>query len=231
MRRNQPRGFKPGRMRIGFTPRGVLFDLDGVVLKSMDQHVEAWQYAFAQVGLQLSREEFYKLEGRGVRSVVEDLAAKYHLQPDLKPEIIKTKMEYYNRIYKAEFYDGLFELLHVLKNKKIKTALITGANRERVDTLLRAHLNGFFAATVSSDDVTNTKPFPEPYLKGASLLSLQPAECVVIENAPLGIRSAKEAGMTVIAVRTTLEDTYLQQADFIVDDLRDVYQLVMNKIG
>jgi HAD superfamily hydrolase (TIGR01509 family) len=206
--------------------KGVLFDLDGVVLKSMEQHLQAWQFAFDQIGLHLGKEEFYKLEGRGVRSVVDDLARKYKLSADLKPGIIETKMAYYNRIYKPEFYSGLFELLELLSKQKIKAAIITGANRARIDELLEGHLKGFFEAAVTSDDVAQTKPFPEPYLKGAALLKLNPAECLVIENAPLGIRSAKEAGMTVIAVRTTLPDKYLRQADYIVDDLVQVLELV-----
>jgi beta-phosphoglucomutase len=206
--------------------KGVLFDLDGVVLKSMEQHLQAWQFAFDQIGLHLGKEEFYKLEGRGVRSVVDDLARKYNLSTDLKPGIIETKMAYYNRIYKPEFYSGLFELLELLSKQKIKTAIITGANRARIDELLAGHLKGFFEAAVTSDDVAHTKPFPEPYLKGAAMLKLNPAECLVIENAPLGIRSAKEAGMTVIAVRTTLPDKYLRQADYIVDDLVQVKKLV-----
>ena len=114
----------------------------------------------------------------------------------------------------------------MLKKKLIKTAIITGANRARLDELLAGHLKGFFEIAVTSDDVTNTKPFPEPYLKGAALLKLSPADCLVIENAPLGIRSAKEAGMTVIAVRTTLPDKYLRQADYIVDDLIGVRKLL-----
>jgi beta-phosphoglucomutase len=210
-----------------FTVQGVLFDLDGVVLKSMEQHLQAWQFAFDQIGLHLSKEEFYKLEGRGVRSVVDELAKKYRLSAELKPGIIEAKMAYYNRIYKPEFYAGLFELLELLKKKVIKTAIITGANRARIDELLAGHLKGFFEAAVTSDDVANTKPFPEPYLKGAALLKLSPAECLVIENAPLGIRSARDAGMTVIAVRTTLPDKYLRQADYIVDDLIGVRKLVV----
>ncbi len=213
---------------MGFLVKGVLFDLDGVVLKSMEQHLQAWQYAFDQIGLHINKEEFYKLEGRGVRSVVEELAQKYKLKSDLKPRIIETKMAYYDRIYKPEFYSGLFELLEMLRKQKIKTAIITGANRVRMDELLASHLDGFFEATVTADDVTNTKPFPEPYLKGAALLHLSPDDCLVIENAPLGVHSAKAAGMTVIAVRTTLKDEYLKEADYIVNDMTQVKKLLVD---
>ena len=210
--------------------QGVLFDLDGVVLKSMDQHLQAWQYAFNQVGLKISAQEFYELEGRGVRWVTEELATRYNLDSALKALITKTKMDYYNQIYKPEFYPGLFELLTLLKKKHIKTAIISGANRVRIDELLAGPLQGYFDTAVSSDDVTNTKPYPEPYIKGAAKLQVHPADCIVIENAPLGIRSAKDAGMTVIAVRTTLADEYLRQADYIVDDIPEVTKLLVNMI-
>jgi len=222
---------KSNMLTMGFKPQGVLFDLDGVIIKSMEQHLEAWQYAFDQVGIHIRKEDFFQLEGRGVRSVVEELTKKYELDPGLKQTIMETKMAYYNRIYKPEFYDGLFELLDFLKKKQIKTAIITGATRERVDDLMASHLREFFDESVTSDDVANTKPFPEPYLKGAGLLNLKPSDCVVIENAPLGIRSAKEAGMLVIAVRTTLEDEYLEQADCIVDNMIQVKKILVNAIA
>lgn len=202
--------------------RAILFDLDGVILKSMEQHLEAWQFAFKKYGIHVKKEEFYQLEGRGVKAVVQELTRIYNIDTKLAPLIMEDKINYYDKIYKAEFYDGLFDLLAYLQDNKIKMAIVTGGSRNRVKRLLQDYLNGLFSAIVTSDDVQNTKPFAEPYLKGAQLLGLNVQECLVIENAPLGIQSAKNAGMRVIAIQTTLGEEHLRQADYIVSSMKEV---------
>jgi HAD superfamily hydrolase (TIGR01509 family) len=211
--------------------KGVLFDLDGVVLKSMEQHLEAWRYAFEKYGINVKKEDLYQLEGRGSKSVAEELTKIYEIDISLAPQIMEEKIIYYDKIYKAELYDGLYDMLTYLSKNKIKTAIVTGASRDRVDRLVKSHLSGFFAVTVTSDDVQNTKPYAEPYLKGAKLLKLNAAECLVLENAPLGIRSAKKAGMRVIAIQSTLHSTHLKQADYIVNDMREAQAVIHDLIN
>jgi len=75
---------------------------------------------------------------------------------------------------------------------------------------------------ISADDVVNGKPNPEPYLKGAKALNMDPAECLVIEDAPAGISAAHAAGMKVIALTTTYPASALQQADAIIPALADI---------
>jgi len=207
-----------------------MFDLDGVIIKSMEQHLQAWQYAFKKHGIIVKKHDFYMLEGRGVKSVVQDLTEKYGLDLQLAPAIMQAKIDHYNRIYKPEFYNGLFKLLSYLHVNGIKMAIVTGGGKDRVQRLIQDHLNGYFAATVTSDDVKNTKPYPEPYQKAAQLLGLKPEDCLVIENAPLGIQSGKNAGMQVLAVQTTLHRKYLKQADYIVPNLTRAYDIILNII-
>ena len=211
--------------------KGVLFDLDGVVLKSMEQHLEAWQYAFRKYNVNILADDFYQLEGRGVKSVVEDLSTKYNLDPDLKPMLVAEKIGRYQRIFKPMFYEGLQDLLDELRAARIKMAIVTGGDRDRVHKLIETYFAGYFSALVTSDDVRNTKPFPEPYLKGAAGLGLKPQECIVIENAPLGIKAARAAGIYVIAVQTTMNAQILSEADLIVDDMLAVRTAVMNMVN
>ena len=210
--------------------KGVLFDLDGVLLKSMEQHLEAWRAAFVRFKATVREKDFYQLEGRGVNSVVTALVEMYKIDPRYKDEILKEKIKNYNKIFKPMFYDGIFELLDNLKSNNVKMAVVTGGMRERVNGILDNHFPGYFAASITSDDVRETKPFPEPYLKGASLLGLAPAECIVIENAPMGISAGKEAGMFVIAITTTLTRNYLEKADLIVNSLDEINTYLQIKI-
>jgi len=207
--------------------KGVLFDLDGVLLKSMEQHLEAWKDSFRHFKVTITEEEFYQLEGRGVQSVVETLVDRHNIDPRYKDQIVQHKIKYYNNIFKPIFYNGIFTFLDDLKKREIKMAVVTGGMRDRVDEIIKDHFREYFSASITSDDVENTKPYPEPYLKGAATLGLDPSECVVIENAPLGIKAGKEAGMFVIAISTTMDKFFLKEADHIVATFDEMNQYLL----
>ncbi len=77
---------------------------------------------------------------------------------------------------------------------------------------------------ITSNDITHGKPHPEPYLKGAAILGFPPAECVVLEDAPAGVRAGKAAGAQVIAVKTTVQESALREAgaDWILNNCADI---------
>ena len=210
--------------------KGVLFDLDGVLVKSMEQHLEAWQHAFKEWDADILPEHFYQLEGRGVNAVVKELTKRFGIDPAFNNDLVEKKKEYYLKIFKAEFYEGLYDLLDYLKENKIPAAIVTGGDRDRVLKLQDRYFQGYFKGLISSDDVENTKPYPEPYLKGAKLLDLNPEECVVIENAPLGVKAGKKAGMYVIGVTTTVKRGILNEADIVVENMQAVRQTIISLI-
>jgi len=113
-------------------------------------------------------------------------------------------------------------MIQNLKNNDTPMAVVTGGQRERVFSILDEYFSGVFKNAVTIDDVENGKPHPEPFIKGAEMLELDPKECIVVENAPLGITSAKRAGCLVITVKTTLTEKYLAEADFICDTFQEV---------
>ena len=210
--------------------RAALFDFDGVLLKSVEQHLEAWQHAFRRYNTLVEESEFYQLEGRGVKSVVEILTDKYGIDSKFRQQIIDEKVAHYNKQFRPEFYKGSYSVLNLLKENQVKMAVVTGGYRDRVSYVVDEYFDGYFSAIVTSDDVKNTKPYPEPYLKGATLLKIRPAQCLVIENAPLGIQSAKKAGMKVLAISTTLTKDHLQEADFIADSFGEIEEYIKENI-
>jgi len=210
--------------------RAVLFDLDGVLLKSMEQHLEAWQHAFRRFNTIIKDSDFYQLEGRGVKAVVETLVNKFGIDPNLNEKLIDIKVAYYNKNFQPIFYDNLYDVLDLLKKSQLDMAVVTGGYRNRVTKIVEEYFSGYFSAIVASDDVKNTKPFPEPYLKGAELIGYQPEECLVVENAPMGVESAKKAGMKVVAITTTMSRDYLKEADVIVDSFSEVEEYLRENI-
>ena len=146
-------------------------------------------------------------------------------------DIVEAKARYYYKSVQIRFYDHFMDMLNNLRAKSVPMGVVTGGNRTRVENTIANYLEGYFDALVTIDDVTNGKPHPEPFLKGAEKLQLNPKECIVVENAPLGIKSAKAAGTTVIAVKTTLTDKYLSEADYILDDFKMVEKKLNELLG
>lgn len=210
--------------------KGILFDFDGVVVKSMEQHYAAWSKALAEKGCLISKEEFFMMEGQGIKVIANAIGQKFNLSEADKKEVGERKSFYYKQIKNIEFYPYFFNLLKILKKRALKMGVVTGGARNRVSSVVENHFYSYFNCLVTVDDVERGKPFPDPFLKGAELLCIDPDECIVVENAPMGIKAAKQAGMTVIGVKTTLSEKYLSEAHHIVDDFRMVEETILSLI-
>lgn len=166
------------------------------------------------------------LEGIGVQKTAEILGNKYNVDASTYRTIIKLKDEYFRRNYTFAVYDGVHELINHLNDRGIKTGLVTGAKRYRILESVPENFISRFTVLITSDDIDHTKPDAEPYIKAAELLNVKPEGCVVVENAPLGIQSAKAAGMFVIALKTTLSECYLSNADLILESFMHLLKLI-----
>ena len=105
-------------------------------------------------------------------------------------------------------------------------SLVTGSPLVEVKKILPRQIVSLFRVVVAGDQVKQGKPHPESYLKAARLFNLKPEQCLVVENAPLGIESAKRAGMFCVALTTSLPREYLTQADIIVGSLHDIRGII-----
>ncbi|GAB4341327.1 MAG: HAD family phosphatase [Calditrichia bacterium] len=203
--------------------QALLFDFDGVIVQSMEDHYEGWRQALLEFGIEMPPEELYMLEGQGARVVASQLTRKYNLYSVSSDYLAEKKNAIYDKIKKIRFYPNLLDVLNWGKERELKMAVVTGGGRDRVvKTLEEFGLSDYFMAIVTADDVENTKPSPEPYLAAAQFLGVKPEDCLVIENAPLGIRSGKAAGMKVVAITTTLTPKYLKEADVVVNSFLEL---------
>jgi len=210
--------------------KAVLFDFDGVVLKSMEQHFAAWQKAVFEFGLKINPDNFFPLEGRGVKIIANILGRKLGLSDTDIERVIELKKKYYNENLQVEFYSGFHELLTYLAQKKILCGVVTGGNRDRVMDIINKYLKDVFSAVIAVEDTKRGKPYPDPFLKGAELLGASPQYCLVAENAPLGIEGGVKAGMTVAAITTTLKPEHLSSAHHIVNDFAELKLLIQKLI-
>lgn len=197
--------------------KAVVFDFDGVIGDTMSDNCRAWKEAFAPYA-QITDIDYYVLEGMGRFQIAEYLVKQYNLNRDIEPLLVEAKEANYSMNNSFRIFEGVFEIFDQLAKKNIKMAIATGASRSRLDATLDSHLLHQLSTTITADDVSQHKPHPEPYLKAVNKLNISPDECLVIENAILGIASAKAAGCICYAIETTLGKEYLAKADAIFDN-------------
>ena len=187
--------------------RAVLFDMDGVLYNSMPYHASAWHRAMAQFGYDLPEEEVYMHEGRTGTSTVNLVSRRVHgveVSDERVEEIYKVKSKFFNEFPPAEPMPGALSLLRQLKEQGLKILIVTGSGQRSLLDKLNVDYPDIFRRElmVTAFDVKRGKPDPEPYLMGLQKGELHPDECIVVENAPLGVRAAKAAGIFTIAVNT-----------------------------
>lgn len=201
--------------------KAVLFDLDGVLLGSMSYHVKAWQEVFSKFHIPLDPDEIYSREGTRTADLARNLAIdhKLNLSEEELQNLVQTKSKKYNEITKADIMPGVEDLVLELKQRQIKIAIVTSTFRENLLRVMPQELVAKFDTIITGSDVKNGKPHPEPFLKAAEKLGINPSECIVVENAEIGIRSGKAAEMFCIGVTSTQTREQLKQADKIVPDI------------
>jgi beta-phosphoglucomutase len=200
----------------------IVFDMDGVVLDSMPTHLLTWQRVLAPLGIELTAPDLYPLEGIPTERTAQQLTEQFLGQACSEDEarrLAGAKRALFRQIFQPTFVPGIRPLLHDLRGRGYCLALVTGSARSVVDeSLAPSDVAGLFDALVTGDQVHQGKPAPEPYLTAAARLRLPPSRCLVVENAPLGIQSAKAAGMSCVALETTLPAPRLSQADQVFAD-------------
>ncbi len=186
--------------------KGVIFDMDGVLVDNRDAHFEAFIIFCHEYGLELDRQKLDSLFGMTNEEIIPailpaDLIAKKGLKA-----LGDEKEAVYRRIY-AETIEptkGLIPFLQELKAAGIKTAVGSSGNTENVNYVLeKCNIAQYFDAIANGDMITKGKPDPEVFLLAAEKMGLKPSECVVIEDSFAGIKAARNANMSVIAMATT----------------------------
>ena len=201
--------------------KAVIFDFDGVLADTMEDNYQAWAHACSQIDIALQREEYFLLEGLNVRQVAVTLLERYNKDLSHKEFLASEKERFYLQHNNFALYQETAALLQQLYGK-VALGLVTGAGMRRLESTLDTSFFELFDVVVSGDDKLTPKPDPAPYLKALDRLKLSSDQAVVVENAPLGIQSAKDAGLCCLAVTSTLEQDFLMQADDVVDDLAHV---------
>lgn len=211
--------------------KGVLFDMDGVLLNSEELTAEAAISYFGKKGFTVKYEDFFPFFGTGELGFFGGVAEKYGIPYHNASEANQIYLEY-GEMAKGKIgpLPGVVDFITLCKSKKLKLAVATSAGRLKMD--INLNLLGFehntFDALVCGSDITHNKPHPEIFITAAEKLGLKPEECLVIEDAPSGVKAAKSAGSTCLALLTSFQKEELTEADWIVKNLSEYPDEIFN---
>ena len=205
--------------------KAVLFYMDGVIIDSMPYHFISWFETLKEYNITISPFDIYEKEGEKCEVCVKRFFKRDKIKCDAKiiAEVLKLRDKLYKKYFKVHLFANIEQLLIKLKNKGFLLAIVTGSTRQKVVSMLPKKILSKFNVIVSADMIKKGKPYPDSYLTAAKKLRVKPTECIVVENAPYGIKAAKSAKMFCIAVTTSLPKQYLKKADIICKKISEVF--------
>ena len=213
--------------------KAIFFDMDGVLFDSMPYHAKAWEEMMRANGLPFTAYDAYLNEGRTGQSVIQEasnIVNKPCTDQQIE-EIYRQKADAFKRMQPngAQPMDGIKEVLAFLAEHQKQVWVVTGSGQLSLFAQLSTLHPTLFVREqlITAYDVTHGKPHPEPYLKAWERSGFKKEECCVVENAPLGVRAAKNAGLFTIAVNTgILEDERLTLAgaDIVLPNMHALLQ-------
>jgi len=212
--------------------KAIIFDMDGVLIDSMPCHADAWKRVLAEKGVNITRQDIYNIEGSNHEGVIRLMFEKAGKLVEISEfdELAQKKREIFRSINQSKPFDGITECLDILKNK-FRIGVVSGSDRTEVMEFIGRFFPGVFNVVVAGDDVRQGKPSPEPYLKAVEILGIEKEECFVIENAPMGVESAKSAGLYCIAMPIYVEPQQLKKADLVLKNHAALFDYIAVKIN
>lgn len=204
--------------------QAVIFDLDGVIVSTDEYHFEAWQQLAQEKGIPFTREDNEQLKGVSRMESLEIILRRspINYSEDAKQSMAEKKNSFYcellKRLSPADILPGVTLFLDNLRKTGIRTA-IGSSSKNAVPILHAIGLHRAFEAIADGTKIKKSKPHPEVFLLAASLLSVDPKNCLVVEDAEAGVDAGLAAGMKVLAVGSA---STLTKATFRARDLSQI---------
>jgi beta-phosphoglucomutase len=210
--------------------KGIIFDLDGVLVDSMPAHYTAWKTAFEEItSLQVDERSIYLLEGMRGEDMVTQIFKKYGYTSLSKTKDIVLRKDDIFRSMNVKPYDKVNEVLRQLKCTK---GIVSGSAKQDVVSIMdRCLQEDVIDIVLTGDDITQGKPNPEGFNLFLQRTKLNPSDVLVIENAPLGVQASNNAAITPVVV---LNNSPLKVQDFVnlipIDQIYDETKNIEEKL-
>lgn len=213
--------------RSTFMAKAFLFDLNGTMIDDMEYHIRAWHRILTELGADLTLERVKK-ECYGKNDELLERIFPGRYLPEEKKRMGFEKEKQYQREFlpRLRLLPGLDEFMIKASSAGIKMAIGSAAIMYNIDFVIdNLNIRHYFDAVVSADDVMLSKPDPETFMTCAEKLGIAPADCIVFEDSPKGVESARRAGMKAVVITTLHEAAEFEELDnviFTVPDFRDL---------
>jgi beta-phosphoglucomutase family hydrolase len=216
------------------TDHAVIFDMDGVLVLSGPAHYDAWTHTATAHGVELSYERFLSFNGM-VNADICRLLFGDRATPAFAAAIADQKERAYRDAIAREvpLAPDCRRVLQQLQAARVPLAVGTSGPKANVDHVLDGgDIRPFFGAVVHADIVQRGKPAPDIFLRAADMLGMPPARCLVVEDAPTGIRAAHAAGMRVIGITSNHSEQELrdERAHAIVASFADLSPALVRRL-
>lgn len=209
-----------------------IFDLDGVIVDTARYHFLAWQKLAKELGVELTLHDNERLKGVGRMESLNIILELGGLQrSDAEKEALASRknawfVEFIEAMKKEEILDGATALLSELKANGINVALASSSKNAQT-VLNKLEITNYFDVVVDGNMITRSKPDPEIFLKAAALLQVNPADCVVVEDAEAGVEAAVRAGMKCVGIGSKEQ---LYKANLVVDGIGRLNYQTLNSL-
>lgn len=186
--------------------------MDGVLIDAMPFHAEAMKIAIKEeTNYEIDKKIVYQLEGMPSNNLVKEIFKKYNINKELDQELIKKiserKKQLFKEIEDTRLIEGVPDLIKMLNECKCLKAIVTGAAKKEIELTIDKMIGlKNFDVVVSGEDVEAGKPNSDPFVVALQKMNIKSSECIVVENAPLGVEAANKAGIRCIL---TLNNTPL----------------------
>ena len=214
----------------------IIFDVDGVVADTETLNARASVMMFEELyDTKVQPEDFREFVGTGDERYVEGVAEKYDVEIDTEDAVERRKENFF-KLQQKEPLPAMPGVLDIVETARVSAdvvlAIATSGNKDKQFPVIEgAGLKlEWFDVVVTGDDVTRKKPDPQIYEITAEKLGLPTERCVVLEDAPAGVASAKAAGAVCVAVTSSVDAEKLQDADLVVDSLEEVSVAKMRRL-
>src|SRR6266581_746665 len=203
--------------------QAIIWDLDGVIIDSADEHRRAWQRLAREEGIVMTDADLWATGGRRNDDIFATIWGE--MPPERAKELADRKEMYFRELIResAAPLPGSIELMRGLHEAGFLQALASSTPIENIQLISDVlGLKRYLTVIVSGETVARGKPAPDIFLKAASQLRMDPTKCLVIEDAVAGVQAAHNAGMRCIAVAGDRDLSGLRQAELMVKDLKEV---------
>ncbi|MEM4405466.1 MAG: HAD-IA family hydrolase [Candidatus Methanomethylicaceae archaeon] len=215
----------------GRVVKGIVFDLDGTLVDSVDSIWRASDFVLRSNGYRgLDREEVVKVMGKTIFDLF--LSVEPRLSPQEQHKLFEEyRRTYMNFIEHTKLIPKVREVLLFLRSRRLKMAVVTTKSRENAEKILSFFgIRSFFDLVIGFEDVREHKPSAEPIMRAAEGLGLQASELVVVGDTEVDIRAGREAGALTVAVKTgvtPLEKIIAESPNFLIESVSDLPEVLM----